>query len=288
MKSISTVLLLISLSRYSCISSFWFKKRIPQRSRSPQTSIDILNRTPTGNITYIEAEDVIIDDDIVLNSLPSRKLATRPFSWEELIDICRIKQDLSLHSRSFHDQRNYLLFKRNILDKYWTSIHDYILCDKFHFQRRLVRDHDKKYVYENVQGIETNDTAFIIGYFKEGTIFDTNTFKYSSIVRAPAGFKFCSFPPLESISDGDVRMCLAMNDYPYFVHSGIEHWCLWKLGGNVTTDDIDEALIRLKTIERNEPCKRKLLDSISFVNPPHLKSVKAIDHAHILCLWGDR
>jgi hypothetical protein len=53
----------------------------------------------------------------------------------------------------------------------------------------------------------------------------------------------------------------------------------------VTREDIEEALMILKKQGKEGSRKRTLIDSLSFVNPPSLKSVKAIDHAHILCLW---
>jgi len=284
-------------SRY--VSSSWWIKRRAKHFGRRRCFLPILNRAPCGNITYIEPQDNIIDDKTVWNSLgtSNRALAKTAYSWEQLIDICRVKKDLSLHSRSFHDQRNYLLFKRNVLDRYWTSIHDYILCDKFHFERKLVsidRNHTNAVEVKNVWNIsrDIDDNAMIVGYFNEENISDlergkTTGNRFTTILRAPPGFRFCAYPSLEAWPKGKICKCLAMNDFPYFVASGIEHWCLWKIGGDVTTEDIDEALIMLRYWSKERLTSRTLIDSLSFVNPPNLKSVKAIDHAHILCLWDE-
>ena len=87
---------------------------------------------------------------------------------------------------------------------------------------------------------------------------------------------------------------LVLNEYPYYVADGIEHWCLWKLGGAVTEEEIVAAVDELKSnttstptgtrmmVGRNNP---KMEDVLTWVNPPHLQSIPAIDHAHILWLF---
>ena len=79
-------------------------------------------------------------------------------------------------------------------------------------------------------------------------------------------------PSLDEVSF--VRTSLCRNDFPYYVEDNVQHWCLWKLYENVNVDDIATA-------------KRALYEEldaeefIHFVNPPHLKSIPQIDHAHI-------
>jgi len=114
----------------------------------------------------------------------------------------------------------------------------------------------------------------------------------------PAGYKWGVDISHEQVNQYyPIQRRLALNDFPYFVAPGIQHWCLWKLGGggqndkdcttrssNVTEQDIQEAIQLLRDWGATK--KMKLVDVLHFVNPPHLKSVKEIDHAHIMCLWG--
>ena len=65
------------------------------------------------------------------------------------------------------------------------------------------------------------------------------------------------------------------NDFPYYMEDGIEHWILWKLGDSCDDRDIDEAKKELRK-------KNKFMEFLHWVNPPHLKSLPAVDHIHIL------
>eukprot|EP00536_Pseudo-nitzschia_multiseries_P007025 jgi/Psemu1/16663/gm1.16663_g len=90
--------------------------------------------------------------------------------------------------------------------------------------------------------------------------------------------KFVSYPSLEEAKlEKRMETRLLLNDYPYYVAPGIEHWCLWKLGGRVESSELELAekeLADMGTVE----------EIASWVNPPHLQSVPDIDHAHLLCL----
>jgi len=102
------------------------------------------------------------------------------------------------------------------------------------------------------------------------------------------------------------RRIVVRNDFPYYFEDGIEHWCLWKLGctddanyddndggpedqGEVTEKDIEWAqrqLVLDGNSSLNSAVRNRgvIVDTLYWVNPPHLKSVPGIDHAHILCL----
>lgn len=83
--------------------------------------------------------------------------------------------------------------------------------------------------------------------------------------------------PLETITD--VRKRLVRNDFPYYFATNVEHWILWKLGGdNISSDEIDQAKEKLRQELGN------VEDFLHWVNPPALKSIPEIDHVHILCL----
>ena len=102
--------------------------------------------------------------------------------------------------------------------------------------------------------------------------------------------KFISNPTLEEAKlDKRVEMKLLLNEYPYFVCPGIEHWCLWKLGGQVEDVEVNWAVQELMNIMTEDDNKgvsdaASLQDVLTWVNPPHLQSIPDIDHAHLLCL----
>jgi len=55
----------------------------------------------------------------------------------------------------------------------------------------------------------------------------------------------------------------------------VDHYILWKLNGLITIQDIEEAIETLKNT-----CH--VLNSTYYINPPHLKSIPEIEHAHII------
>jgi len=111
------------------------------------------------------------------------------------------------------------------------------------------------------------------------------------------------------------NMILVKNDFPYYLEDNIEHWCLWKLGADVTQEDIDWALGELKgdedalgidadtnadadadtnaDVDANADADTTgdtnantsmFADVLYWINPVHLKSLPEIDHAHLVCL----
>ena len=90
------------------------------------------------------------------------------------------------------------------------------------------------------------------------------------------------------------------NDFPYYFGDSIKHWYLWRLGcvadgdaseadSNITEDDIIWAQKQLMmdgdlSLNITEENQGTIVDVLHWENPPHLKSVPGIDHAHILCL----
>jgi len=89
---------------------------------------------------------------------------------------------------------------------------------------------------------------------------------------------YCAHPPLSEYAGG-TRKALVANDFPYYTTKNVEHWVLWKLGGEPCDDgDIRQA---------EQDLRAKLgdvVDCLHWVNPPHLKSLPDIDHVHFLCL----
>jgi hypothetical protein len=75
----------------------------------------------------------------------------------------------------------------------------------------------------------------------------------------------------------EVRTLLVPNDFPYSMADGIVHYIFWKTKQDITTEDIEEAR---KELHR----RMDVVDTLYWVNPPHLKSLPEIDHVHFLCL----
>ena len=87
---------------------------------------------------------------------------------------------------------------------------------------------------------------------------------------------WAAYPSLSEVKES--KIALKPNDFPYYFATGIEHWCLWKLSDDVNDAEIEQAKRDLKDMHGD------VIDFLSWKNPPHLKSLPDIDHAHILCL----
>ena len=84
-----------------------------------------------------------------------------------------------------------------------------------------------------------------------------------------------------STSHLETRVIISENDFPYNFEAGILHFIIWKNGtALLSTDEIEESL---RQILKMNPAA---IDSAVYVNPPHLKSIPDIDHAHVLILLG--
>lgn len=107
-------------------------------------------------------------------------------------------------------------------------------------------------------------------------------FNFQSVVQNDG--KKCAKPTLEEArSKGIVMTRLLLNEFPYYCEDGIEHYCLWKLGGPINKIEIENALDDLRNMK---DANGTLEDVLYWVNPKHLQSIPDIDHAHFLCLRG--
>lgn len=78
----------------------------------------------------------------------------------------------------------------------------------------------------------------------------------------------------------EVQTILLSNDFPYYFEDGIIHYIYWKLGGDVIDSEVNLAASKLMTSVVGA------MDYITYVNPPNLKSIPEISHAHILMRIG--
>jgi hypothetical protein len=73
------------------------------------------------------------------------------------------------------------------------------------------------------------------------------------------------------------KVVLLQNDFPYHLleEDDLSHYVLWKLGKEpLTQEDIKTAEFQLQ--------RGGLGETLVYINPPHLKSILDIDHAHII------
>jgi hypothetical protein len=82
------------------------------------------------------------------------------------------------------------------------------------------------------------------------------------------------WPIAGAVDGGRVRLVWLDNDFPYALQAGIQHLVLWSTGA------LDEATLRAAIAARYDAAR---WECAWFVNPPALKSVKRIEHAHVLC-----
>jgi hypothetical protein len=254
----------------------------------------------------------------------AKDLVVRPFTWPDLAKLFRdpdgrdgenvnyIPSDhpnLALFRRSVSDQKSYELHKE-YLNSCWDSAYDYLVVSKFGQRFGFDKVVVSGYASDDSEQVE------IDGIGKEE---DT----------PPGGCRFRACPSLAQASryaiDRQITyLSLVPNDYPYDVDEGIEHWCLWKIGGTsvaggISIEDLTWAVRELNSppdrecggraciVDRdgrtigtaddtsratvtNDDGARKpapISDVLYWVNPPHLQSMPEINHAHILVLRTD-
>jgi len=180
------------------------------------------------------------DDEDKRIRLPNLKYGyrTEPFAWEELYQIMQGEQprDLAKLSRSVTQQRDYEIYKRDLLQK-WVTVMDHVLCEKFPDVFSPVAVQDGRFVAD---------------------------------------------PPLTEATQKHAKnpkLALFPNDFPYYMVPGLEHWVLWKLGGDglCNEEEIAQAKAQLVTSRNMDPLK-----ILHWVNPPNLQSLPSIDHVHII------
>lgn len=147
----------------------------------------------------------------------------------------------------------------------WEELRDIVDQDDLSYLSRSVM---QQYEYE-IYKIHSNKTWH--------SVYDhimCSKFGAPSVLIEESGLQKANLDNLDKLP----TLALLPNEFPYFVEEPIQHWVLWKLGSSCTDDDIEWAKTELQ--ERIGP----IHDFLYWTNPPHLRSVMEIDHAHILCL----
>lgn len=211
--------------------------------------------------------------------LDPSKFATSKYSWEELKDII-INERFPILRHVDHET-TYRLYSQK-LKRQWKSVYDFVLHCKFDFEKRLiprdVEDENKSEV--KMKSSNGSSSADVVAAEDVELEVDIPTLPY--IESPPRGYVWESFAAHSQTRIKNPQRALVMNDFPYYIEDGIEHWCLWKLGD----DDVNEIDIKWAKEELNR--RSDVVEMMHWINPVHLKSLPGIDHAHILCLKQKR
>ena len=154
--------------------------------------------------------------------------------------------NLALFRRSPSTQATYERHQK-YLQQCWKSPYDYLCVQKFGrefgFERMIV-----KRDYLDICGdFDTGDDVDARNYKNNHDKNNSGSYSISDssgdskqdlLTVPPKGYLYRSQPSLEeasqyTISNGVKYLRLVPNDFPYHVDDGIEHWCLWKIGGNL-------------------------------------------------------
>ena len=244
-------------------------------------------RIPLHNLNCFlqSSSSLTTDTQSTVRSTADYKNTEEPFTWPQLIDLFRSSHN---SQEDYHyissDNTNLALFRRSASAQYeyekhkkyiecdWESAYDYLVMDKF----------GTKFGFEKVWCEDSS--------------------KYKARPSLKEASKF-------AIDNQMTYLRLVLNDYPYDVEEGIEHWCLWKIGGKSQTEGIlrKELSWAASELQRlyadrssgssciidkdgvssfyelnSSETPSSVSDMLYWVNPPHLQSMPEIHHAHML------
>lgn len=207
---------------------------------------------------------------------------TTKYTWEDLKET--IDNNNFPIQRSVDQETTYRLYSQK-LKREWKSIYDFVLYCKFQYEKRLkpllnTVSQDSIDEKKPIDGdnSDKNVTLGIDDKIENDKVNLEDEFPtLPRIPSPPRGYVWESFEAQKILN----HKVLAMNDFPYYIESGIEHWCVWKLGDeDVSQIDVDWA--------KEELSKRGNFKQMMYwINPVHLKSLPGIHHAHIVCLVED-
>lgn len=201
------------------------------------------------------------------------RLRVTPLTWPELKVIVNSHEEpggeLYKLGRNYERQKIYRAFREQINDE-WESIYDYLLCKKFGFD----------WVWSNVKNTPINDN----NDENEGSVIPRRKKK-----SKPTFQEYMNIHKEDNEYD-TLKLCI--NDFPYYYLPGIQHWILWKLGGELPTStelaNAKKEILKESTSQglvKGNALERIINDDevfLHWINPPHLRSLPGIDHVHIL------
>lgn len=187
------------------------------------------------------------DDDHKRIRLPVLKYGyrTEPLDWAELVDIILVQKDLAKMSRSVEQQRDYEVYKRDLLLE-WSSVTDCVLCQKFAtvFTQRFDAATHRYRANPPLRDIASVHTALV-----------KNDFPYFMVPGIEHWVLWKLGGSTLCCTDADIQTAKA------------------ELRQKITSN----------TNSTNEDgTNEDTIPMLCWVNPPHLTSLPEIDHVHIL------
>jgi len=117
-----------------------------------------------GSINKEERENITHDDDIQLPVLEYGYRTTK-CGWTELKEILLAENPIiAKMSRSQEQQREYEIYKRDLKRK-WRSVVDFVLCDKFEFERKEERATGCFYSHPPLADVSKVETKLVLNDF---------------------------------------------------------------------------------------------------------------------------
>ena len=154
----------------------------------------------------------------------------------------------------------------------WDTLKEIISNDRLHVLGRSFPQH-KSYVSftKKVRGEWKGVSDYILAT-KIGVPFKLGEDNKKMVVRED----------MNSNPEFNGKLFLLENDFPYNLEPGLRHYCLWKIGEVPIVAGGDSCEIRSTMAESGYPPHLCGTKYVFYVNPPHLKSISDIDHAHII------
>lgn len=154
----------------------------------------------------------------------------------------------------------------------WNSLGDFIRFSKF-----------KWHVEVDSKGKKVTRNPFTSGFLTSSCALVALGMCLGLQSRVPSGIFHSLFGVLASFSVfsrlrffQESSLVLFPNDFPYYFEPGVHHYLLWKLNGVLNDAEVANAQ---RTVLQSHVHS---VDTQFFVNPPTLRSIPEIDHAHIL------
>lgn len=201
-----------------------------------------------------------------------------PLSWTELKPIILSGDAIEIEKLARSDEvtREYRAFRERIHGE-WESIYDYLLCEKFGYEWAWTNDDDERV-----------GTAALGRGDGDGGVVNVDAQGRKRKKRSRPTFREYMDDRGTDVTEGKLRLCV--NDFPYYYSPGVQHWVLWKLGGMIDSDEIENAKREIYRRSQTDTAHGELERSaitdhevfLHWMNPPHLKSLPGIDHVHIL------
>ena len=147
--------------------------------------------------------------------------------------------NLALFRRSIRAQKSYEEHKQ-YLAMYWKNPYDYMVIRKFGADFGFT-----KVVVSRDGSSEDNST---IDQSEDESTITSNQHMYQASTSLSQASKY-------AIDHKITYLSLVLNEFPYDVEEGIEHWCLWKIGGSSITEGIvsDELVWAVRELECLQP-----------------------------------